>query len=289
MPAHSSFRLQFLPLVMAPLMNGQTTISATDHHAFAANAGWIDFRTTVGDGVRVTDTFLAGYAYAANFGWIHFGSGHPGNGHSYANGVIADYGVNMNPAGELTGCAYAPNVGYIQFEQAYGKPRIDPLTGIFHGAAYSANLGWISLETPSSALATTSISRPDVDGDGIPDPWEELHFGNLTNANATTDADGDGATDLSEYTSGTDPQNATSHFRITSHSYAPDRTSATLTFTVVPNRLYRIEHGTTLAGAWTDSPLGLFTPDPGPTTTRNITVPSVTARFFRASAVPALP
>ena len=37
------------------------------------------------------------------------------------------------------------------------------------------------------------------DGDGIPDWWEYLHFGDLETADNTTDYDGDGLTDLYEY------------------------------------------------------------------------------------------
>lgn len=289
MSTNPLFTLLTVLFATLPAVHGQSTISAIDRHAFAANAGWIDFRPTAVDGVRVTDTYLAGFAYSANFGWIDFGSGHPGNGHTYANGEDADYGVNMSPSGTLTGYAYAPNVGYIQFEQTQGQPHVDLLTGKFHGFAYSANLGWISLETTLSALVTSSLSRPDVDGDGIPDPWEKLHFGNLTTAGATTDTDGDGATDLAEYNAGTDPADPSSYFRITGQNYNSDHTSATLTFTVVPNRLYRIEHSTTLTGAWMDSALGTFAPDPGTTMTRSISVPSAPGRFFRASAVPAIP
>lgn len=42
-------------------------------------------------------------------------------------------------------------------------------------------------------------SNSDTDADGLPDAWEMLHFGNLTTANATTDWDGDGYSDLTEF------------------------------------------------------------------------------------------
>lgn len=42
-------------------------------------------------------------------------------------------------------------------------------------------------------------SNLDTDADGLPDAWEMLHFGNLTTANAKTDWDGDGYTDLTEF------------------------------------------------------------------------------------------
>ncbi|MCI5163282.1 MAG: hypothetical protein D3917_14940, partial [Candidatus Electrothrix sp. AX5] len=54
-----------------------------------------------------------------------------------------------------------------------------------------------------------SASRADTDQDGIPDSWENDHFGDLSH-DATTDADGDGLNDLDEFQRGTDPNNADS-------------------------------------------------------------------------------
>jgi len=53
----------------------------------------------------------------------------------------------------------------------------------------------------------------DTDGDGIADEWEMLWFGNLTTANATSDFDHDGTTDLREFQAcslGADPTDSTS-------------------------------------------------------------------------------
>ncbi len=267
-----------------------TTISTTDHLAYAANAGWIDCRPSAAEGVRVADTCLAGFAYAANFGWISLGTGLPANGHTYGNTSALDYGVNLSPTGQLIGSAYAANVGWITFEQAQGRPRLDLLTGKFTGHAYSANLGWISLDTASSDLTTVSISRPDTDGDGIPDLWENLHWGNLTTATATTDSDGDGTRDSGEYLAGTLPLDATSQLRITQHTYASGFTQADLTWTITPSRLYRLEYDDDLLGPWTDSALGTIAPAAAATATRSLTgLPATARRFFRAAALLPLP
>ena len=194
-------------------LHGQSTISATDRYAYSANAGWIDFRADASNGTRVLDTCLAGFAYAANFGWIHLGDGSPANGHTYANSSASDFGVNISPAGLLTGSAYAANIGWITFEQTHGQPELNLITGKITGHAYAANLGWIALDTPSSDLATITIARPDSDGDGIPDAWENLRFGNLTTANATTDHDGDGSSDATEYVADTLPKDPASRHR----------------------------------------------------------------------------
>ena len=274
----------------ASLATAQSTISPANKYAYAANAGWIDFRGNAPDGVRVSDTFLAGYAYAANFGWIHLGSGTPTNGHTYSNTSATNYGVNMAPDGKLTGYAYAANIGWINFEQAQGLPKIDLTTGTFSGYAHAANIGWIALNTPSSTLATATISRPDTDGDGLPDAWEQLYYGNLTTANATSNSDGDGANDLAEYNAGTIPTDATSSFRITGQTFSAGFANATLTYTAVDTRRYRIEYNSDLGATWTDSGLGTFAPSITPIATANVTglpLPA-TKRFFRATAI-ALP
>lgn len=55
-----------------------------------------------------------------------------------------------------------------------------------------------------SVTITVNNINPDDDGDGMDDAWEMLHFGNLTQI-ATTDFDGDGYSNLQEYTQGTNP------------------------------------------------------------------------------------
>lgn len=270
------------------IATAQSTISPTARYAYSANAGWLDLRPSSADGTRIADTSLSGYSYAANFGWIHLGDGSPSNGHTYSNTSATDYGVNLSQTGNLTGYAYAANIGWIHFEQTYGQPRIDLRTGKFTGHAYSANIGWIPLDTTLSDLATSTISRPDLDGDGIADAWENLFFGNLTAATATSDADGDGSSDLTEYQAGTLPENASSRFRIISHTYSAAFTEASLSFTSEATRNYRLEYDEDLVGTWTNSTLGTFAPS-GSLTTGSLTgLTPTNRRFFRAVAV-ALP
>ncbi|MGR0481446.1 MAG: right-handed parallel beta-helix repeat-containing protein [Candidatus Electronema sp. V4] len=59
------------------------------------------------------------------------------------------------------------------------------------------------------ADAGSQSAEEDADQDGIPDAWEQEHFGDLSH-NATTDADNDGLNDLAEYQRGTDPNNTDS-------------------------------------------------------------------------------
>lgn len=50
----------------------------------------------------------------------------------------------------------------------------------------------------------------DVDGDGLPDAWEETHFHGPGNGHPNDDDDGDGQSNLEEYWLGTQPTNAAS-------------------------------------------------------------------------------
>lgn len=267
----------------------QSTISAANNRAYGANTGWIDFRTSAADGVRVTESYLSGKAYAANFGWIDFGDGSPANGYNYANASATDYGVNLSPDGRLSGYAWAANIGWINFEQTHGQAQVNLITGKITGYAWSANTGWISLDTTPTDLIT-SIARPDTDGDGIADSWEMQNFGNLTVANGATNFDGDTQSDREEYEANTAPQDRTSYLKIVAHSHSNAAiSSSTITFTSGPGRLYRIEYSPTSQAPWTNSSFATFAPDAGATTTKNFVRSSGPKMFFRAVAVTPLP
>lgn len=264
---------------------GQSTISPLGKFAYAANGGWIDLWNSGSSGVRIAEGVLSGKAYAANIGWIDFGSGSPANGFRYSNSSGSDWGVNLETDGKLSGYAYAGNVGWINFEQTHGKAKLDYLTGQLSGSAYSGNIGWIELDTAFTDLITLTIDRPDLDGDGIADAWEMQHFGNLTLGTSSSDADGDGVSDAGEYQSGTDPNAADSRFRILSHAIDVESSVAVITFNGQPGRLYRIEHTRDPGGIWSNSTLGTFTPDAGGFTSKAISFPTDTRRFFRAASI----
>lgn len=59
-------------------------------------------------------------------------------------------------------------------------------------------------DSQRATLTISSSSGGDSDGDGMPDDWEILYFGNL-DRDGTGDFDGDGISDLDEYLNGTDP------------------------------------------------------------------------------------
>ena len=273
-------------------VSAETSFDHINKYAWAANTGWISFRhdqPSSPNGVLFGESYLSGLAYSANLGWINLGDGTPSNGYSYSN-TANDHGVNHDGTGNLSGYAWSANTGWINFGWASSsdtnRPRVNLLTGVFSGYAWGANTGWINLGT--NRLTAQSMHFQDTDMDGIADHWEQKHFGNLTTATATTDQDGDGVKDLTEYISDTNPKNASSYLKIISQSYNTGYTQVTLEFTTQPTRHYRIQYSSDLGvtDTWDNSFLGTFVAT-GSTTTKTVTFTASpkTQYFFRAVAV----
>ena len=90
----------------------------------------------------------------------------------------------------------------------------------------------------------TDLTNPDTDSDGLPDAWEIANFGNL-NATASGDADGDGLTNLQEYIFGSDPNNASSGYPLT--SVAPTSGGFIFSFPTIAGRNYQPQVSTNLS------------------------------------------
>lgn len=79
------------------------------------------------------------------------------------------------------------------------------ITAIVPGAATTGFVVVTAGGVASNGAAfTVTSSNGDSDGDGLPDSWEMLYFGNL-NYGANDDPDGDGVTNLQEYLQGRNP------------------------------------------------------------------------------------
>lgn len=261
-----------------------TTINVTNHLAYGANIGWIDWRSHAATGATLTDFICSGYLYSANVGWLHLGNGTPANGIQYQNNSATDFGVNVDSSGNLRGSAYGANIGWIQFE-ASGAPRVDLCTGRFSGACYSANCGWISLSNTVAHVQTDALlPGSDTDGDGLADAWELQHFGSLAQEGAG-DADGDGASNAQEHLAGTDPTDATRRLVITNYAATTDGTNTSVSWQSVPSRHYFIEQTLDLNSPfWTDLGIGQI-PPAGSVTTRTFTDTNAPMRFLRVRAV----
>ena len=83
-------------------------------------------------------------------------------------------------------------------------------------------------------------SRPSAAPDGIPDSWMTTYFGSADGSSASSDEDGDGFDNLTEYQIGTDPTDANSKFKVTEY------TKQSLEWTSQPFTLYQIEASTNL-------------------------------------------
>ena len=279
-------RFLVLPLAWSLVLQGKaaTTIDASNHYAYGANLGWMDWRGDTTNGAVPGEYVCSGYLYAANVGWINLGSGSPANGIRYQNNSAADFGVNHDGAGNLSGYAYGANIGWIAFA-TNGAPQINLVTGNLSGSIYSANCGWISLSNTVAHVQTDSLYPGPLDTNGLPIPWELSNFG-TTGVNPNADPDHDGMSNLQEYYAGTDPNNGNSNLRITVYQYEPNNA---VTWSSVPTRLYNVQQTTNLTTqTWVDSGLGLISPD-GAFTTRSVALTNSPTEFYRIRAVLTLP
>ena len=80
----------------------------------------------------------------------------------------------------------------------------------------------------------------DTNNNGISDAWEQQFFGSVSpNRTATTDTDGDGATDFAEFSAGTDPTSTNSVFTVPPPTPQPNG-SLRFVWSSVPGRAYRV-------------------------------------------------
>ena len=262
-----------------------TTIDLTNRYAYGANIGWINAVADTNNGAVIGDYVCSGYIYSGNVGWINLGAGAPANGIQYQNNSATDFGVNNDGLGNLTGYAWGANIGWINFEQTYGKPKVNLLTGVMSGYIWSANCGWISLSNAVAFVKTDHLYPGPLAPNGLPIPWLLSNFG-TTNIAANADPTGKGMTIGQDYVAGTDPNNVNSILKITSESFAPGGTSASVTWDSEPTRLYYIFEATNVVSpVWLDSSLGLIPPFAGTTTTAGFTDTKAPIRYYRVQAV----
>ena len=266
--------------------SGATTIDPNHKDAYGANIAWINWQGDVLNGAVVTEDILAGLIWSANCGWIYLGDGSPDNGPQYQNNSAADFGVNLDAAGNLSGFAYGANIGWLNFHPL-GVPKIDLLTGNFSGYIWSANCGWISLSNQFAYVKTTVIlPAMDSDHDGLPDSWELRFARSLDVLDGRGDPDHDGVSNLDEALAGTNPLDRSDALRITSFARGSDG-KCDIQWNSQPTRLYRVLGKSALlpTAAWQDIGLGLIQPSPNTETAVQFPSPRGAHSFFQIEAI----
>ena len=116
---------------------------------------------------------------------------------------------------------------------------------------------WLAA-VPTAGRSNVSAAAGDRDADGMDDAWEVTHKLNPADAaDAMADADNDGVSNLGEFRSETDPNDADSRFVIESIGVTGGR--VTISVHVSPGRRYRVEFSDEVSGGWVK--LAEFTAD----------------------------
>ena len=126
-----------------------------------------------------------------------------------------------------------------------------------------------------SNTGTNNLSGPDSDGDGLPDDWEMLYFGNL-NYGPNDDPDHDGLSNYQEFLAGTNPNDANSVLRVT--DIGADSGQVSLTWNSVAGKTYTIYGASQINGPYT--PL-LTVPSAGNGVTSTNVTGSASSQFYR--------
>ncbi len=212
---------------------------------------------------------------------------HPAHGANVALGTVVTATVDVAFQSGITTAVQFYAHGRI-IDEAAGPPwaftwdTTEQGAGLIELQAHAFNDEGHEVVSP----ITTVRVFMDSDGDGIPDWWEYLHFGGVTNAVADADDDGDGATNFQEYVADTDPNDDQSFFAITQIEQDNDGSIKTLTFSSSTARVYRVEYldePLTNYPAWTPADPPPFPGQPVDTTWDATNAPPATnaLRFFR--------
>jgi hypothetical protein len=198
-------------------------------HALSSNAvpTWLSSWTDTGDTLVTSDRTLKLYKKAFAAGSITLGDNGSG-GSMYVVLVEASTGGSPPPpppppAPTVSLSASATSVAYNGSSTlSWSTTNADSCTA---SGAWSGSKGTAGSETQSGLTAdsnyslsctgaggnandavsiTVAAAASDSDNDGLPDSWEQSHFGNL-DRDGSGDQDGDGLSDLAEYGYDTNP------------------------------------------------------------------------------------
>lgn len=139
-----------------------------------------------------------------------------------------------------------------------GTPVLGSFANVPSGGTLTTTEGYARFTVRyagESTVRLTDLAIVDTDADHIPNWWEDQFGLSKTNAaDATLDLDGDGASNLGEFLSGTKPNDAASVFRIT--SLQAEGGDLRVTWTTVGGKRYVVQTNGELTQPFTDfSPL----------------------------------
>jgi hypothetical protein len=120
----------------------------------------------------------------------------------------------------------------------------------------------------------------DADGDGMPNWWERLYCGSVTNMEAETDSDGDGYSNLAEYISRCSPTNRCSVFAAQDAKASESGEDWVVWWDTAPDRIYSVYSHTNLLTRWPADPIYEVQGDGQPKCYTNA-VHGTVPRFFR--------
>ncbi len=242
-------------------------------------------------------------------------TGFRGSGNDFPIG--ADYLVQGNSVYQYTGLtgtdwswsfvgvaasAVASSNVEISLPRAWiGNPSV---LGLFYYGDNLATGGSVVDTYPDSALQTgggggrftysflSANQSVDSVGDGIPDWWRQLYFGDGgTNTNsqscAVCDPDGDGRSNLQEYLAGTNPTNSASAFRII--SIARQGSDIRVTWTTGGGSTNVLQSAPVMGGSYSNVSPNIMTAGNGDAVTNYVDIGGATngpSRYYRVRLVP---
>ncbi len=235
-----TIRMRHTPLAAytnSPLWESDWTI-VYQSTTTVPSTGWVNFDFDTPFEYNGTDNLMIDFSfnndsYAAEFDGYCNASDSGTNRVLYSrsdsgDGDPLDWSGPTDPTPDTS--QYVPNIK-LTVDQSGDPVSISPThTGLFVDGVWSGTVTVLegmedmvlrakygsSYQGDSNPFnVVVSSADPDSDGDGIPDWWELLYFGGITNCIGTDHADSDLQNNGEEYITGTDPTNGASFFGFT--------------------------------------------------------------------------
>ena len=165
----------------------------------------------------------------------------------------------------------------------YSRDGGGRLTGVQYANGKAHGYTYDAAGNLTRRAATLPSIGGDSDGDGLPDDWELLYFGNL-GRDGTGDFDDDGFRDSSEFLAGTSPIDALSVLSIT--RAIPGVGQFTVEWQAVAGKTYRVQYKDALdLPAW-QNVAGDVTAGGGTASKTDTTTAGASLRFYRVTLTP---